>query len=378
MIIMILVARTLGPESYGFLSIFFTTGFILSSIVNSLKTAFVRKNSKKMNSQMARLCFWIELVVALIVVFSGIIILYSISGFLVQGFHKAIFYGLIYGLTTTLSWAVLGVLEAKQSFKRLAYFTIFESLARVLIISLLFLNQKLTITNTYLVFIIIGSVGFVVSFFLIDIKMTGKLASWKSFKPLLKFAKWMILINIIIIFSRSIDIFIASYFSPMYEVGIYSAGKSFASKILIIVNSIIFVLFPKLSSLHKSEIKPYLKKVFRHSLLFIVIFFPGIFFSKFLIMITYGQSFLRTIPFFNVFYITFLISIIVSILFVINYVIDKPQITFFLALFNLVILIVAGMLCVPVFGLISLAYIMLFNVIVNLIINGVILIKKLS
>ncbi|MBU1849156.1 MAG: hypothetical protein KKH40_00350, partial [Nanoarchaeota archaeon] len=147
---------------------------------------------------------------------------------------------------------------------------------------------------------------------------------------------------------------------------------------LILVNSLIFVLFPKFSSLNKSQVRPYLKKVLKYCLLFIVLFFPGIFFSKFLIMITYGQSFLRTIPFFNVFYITFLISIIVSIFFVINYVIDKPQITFFLALLNLIILVVAGMLCVPVFGLISLAYIMLFNVILNLIVNGVILIKEVG
>ncbi|MBU0723146.1 oligosaccharide flippase family protein, partial [Patescibacteria group bacterium] len=231
MLIMILVARTLGPESYGFLSVFFTVGIIFSSIVNSFKTALVRKTSKKANVSLVRSCFYIELCLALIIVIVGIFTLRLMRGFLDFEFSKAIIFGLFYGLVSSLLWAVLGVLEAKQSFKRLSYFTIFESLSRLLIISVLFLNQQLTITNTYIVFILIGFLGFVVSFFFIDFKMTGELASWKSFKSLLRFAKWIIFINIMLIFLGNIDIFIASYFSPMYEVGIYSAGKSFASKI---------------------------------------------------------------------------------------------------------------------------------------------------
>jgi len=369
MIIMILVARTLGPEYYGFLTIFFTIGFILSSIVNGVKTALVRKTSKKMNIGLVRFCFRVELVLALIFLVVGFLISKFVISLFKPDLHITIIFSLLYGFVLSLLGVVLGVFEAKQNFKYLSCYIILESIVRILMISLLYLFDKLTIINVYLVFVITVFIGFLISFFSTGINFIGESAPWKSVESLLKFAKWIILIDILLVFLAGVDIFIATYFFSMHEVGIYSAGKSFASKILILANSMIFVLFPKFSSLHKSQVRPYLKKVLKYCLLFIVVFLPGIFLSKFLIMITYGQSFLRTIPYFNVFYITFLISVIVSIFFIINYVIDKPQITFFLALLNLLVLVIFGILLVPVFGLMALAYISLFNVVISLLAN---------
>ena len=381
------MARYLGPTSFGVFSVAVVTLTLIGDIANfGSDTGTVRFVGKFINEERNKALKFLKLSLKVKVVSSLFVLLigWQIVPFLVlQIFGKP---ELVFPLRLSLigvgGYLLLGFssysLQATQRFWVWSGLNILANALRLSIIFILIYLGILGAESGLGVYITIPYLGF-----LAGLHFLPKFLSIKNENDVAKeffgYNIWVALFTVIAAVSGRLDTFLATSFLTLKEVGVYQAAVQFASIVPQIVFALGTVVAPKLASIRKeSEALAYLKKlqVFVTTLAVLGLIL-GIPLSKFVIPALYGNEYVASIAPFIVLLLAqavFLISIPAhtSVFYYFGY----PKLFVYIALGHLVIIAGLGYTLIGEFGYLGAAYTVLAGNIFNFLVPTIWAIRK--
>ena len=381
------MARYLGPTSFGVFSVAVVTLTLVGDIANfGSDTGTVRFVGKFINKERNKALKFLKLSLKVKVVSSLFVLLigWQIVPFLVlQIFGKP---ELVFPLRLSLigvgGYLLLGFssysLQATQRFWVWSGLNILANALRLSIIFILIYLGILGAESGLGVYITIPYLGFLAGLYFLpkflSIKNENDVA-----KEFFGYNIWVALFTVIAAVSGRLDTFLATSFLTLKEVGVYQAAVQFASIVPQIVFALGTVIAPKLASIRKdSEALAYLKKLQVFVITLAVLgLILGIPLSKFVIPALYGNEYVASIAPFIVLLLAqavFLISIPAhtSVFYYFGY----PKLFVYIALGHLVIIAGLGYTLIGEFGYLGAAYTVLVGNIFNFLVPTIWAIRK--
>lgn len=384
-----LLARYLGPSSFGIFSFFVAALSLLGDIANvGSDTGTVRFVGKYFNTDRVKALKFLKLSLKVRVISCAIIIaigwftapyiivnlvdkpelivptqlaIVGVGGYLLFAF-------VTYSLQAVQKYWIWSALNISTNFLRLMMIIVLMSLG--------ILSNQLAMT-VYIAMPILGFfVGLIFLPKFLNVKGENEVAV-----EFFKYNIWVALFSLIAAVGGKMDTFLSTRLLSLYEVGIYSSALQLSSIVPQIVFAFGTVVAPKLAgfdSIDKAKI--YLKKIQIFTVgLSILGLLVGIPLSRILIPFFYGQDYSSAFKPFAVLLLAqaiFLISVPshTSIL----YFFEKPKFFVWLSIFHLLIISTMGWYLISRFGYMGAAYTILIGNVFNFIVPGVWVLKKLS
>lgn len=359
----VIISRNLGVSGFGIFSTVTSVLLIASSVADfGLGTSLVRftglyrqENRDLIDSLTAvafRLMFIAGAVVAAVVFLAAPLM----SRFLSAGGELAYLIRLVaFGVFgTTLTMAVLSILQADESFKRYAAINIFNAMSKFLIIITLLLSRWLTTFNAVLVFsfvpLLVSTFGLMHIRSRIPLRPTLRLPK-KLISDYLHFGKWVIISFLAVSLMTRVDIILLAHFKNARAVGLYAAALQLSMVVYTLVGSIIRVILPKISKLtHKDQYINFVKKSLAFSVAACLILSPVLLFSKEIIMAVYGSKYLGSLNQFRLLFFTFLLFPLFQPVTIVVYAIGKPFIMTLTHIAQLLVSIASNLVLIPIYA----------------------------
>jgi len=384
----ILVARFLGPASYGLLAVTIAVLTLVADIGDlGTDTGLVRFVGKYINTdklkayRFLKLGLKVKLLVSIFVMLFGYFLAPAIANsvfakpILTQPFRIA-FIGvgsaLLFSFTTH-------TLQALQKFVSWSAIQVGTNLIRLLIIVVLYYLGSINIINTLSAYIIMPFLGFLFGLFIIPTKFMKVRNEGSVTKDFFHYNKWVAAFTLVAAVSSRLDTFITARLLTAAQLGIYSAANQIVQIVPQIVAAMGTVIAPKMASMGKIEdLISYIKKT---QVMVIVLSFMGILsipFVVYLIPLLFGPDYSGSIPIFVILLfamLAFLISVPVHN--AIFYYFSYPKLFFWLSLTHITIVGVAGWYAISIYGLIGAATVVLLGQVVNLIIPTVWVVRRI-
>ncbi|OGM13220.1 hypothetical protein A3D84_05185 [Candidatus Woesebacteria bacterium RIFCSPHIGHO2_02_FULL_42_20] len=385
----ILVARFLGPASFGLLMVTITLLTLISDIgdlgTDTGLVNFVGRNIKKKPFKAYRflkLGLKIKLMVWLIVLGVGFVFSDQIALLL---FKKV-------ELTNPLRLAFFGVggflffsfithaLQGMQKFWAWSGIQIGTNAVRVVIIIILLVFGIFNLTSTLTVYIATPFLGFLVGMSILPKKFLRVDKEMSVGAEFFHYNKWVAAFTLVAAVSSRLDTFISARLLSAFEVGLYSAASQLTVIIPQIVVAMGTVISPKMASMGNKEVfVKYLKKT---QIMILGVAFLGIVtipIVAFLVPYVFGSEYLGSIPIFVILFLGELIFLIsVPVHSAVFYYFSYPRLFFWLSLVHLTITVVGGLYLISLYGVLGAAYIVVIGNIVNFLIPLLWVLKKLK
>src|SRR3990170_2423512 len=384
----ILVARFLGPSSFGILIVAITFLTLLSDVgdlgtdtglVNFVGRYIRRKPIKAY--RFLKLGLKIKLIVWLIVLTVGFVFADQIALLL---FKK-------YELTNPLRLAFFGVggflffsfithaLQGMQKFWAWSGIQIGTNAVRVVIIIILLVFGIFNLTSTLTVYIATPFLGFLVGMSILPKKFLRVDKEMSVGAEFFHYNKWVAAFTLVAAVSSRLDTFISARLLSAFEVGLYSAASQLTVIIPQIVVAMGTVISPKMASTgNRQAFVKYLKKTQVMMLgisLLGIISIPAL---AFLVPYIFGSEYLGSIPIFVILFLGELIFLIsVPVHSAVFYYFSYPRLFFWLSLVHLMITVFGGWYLISLYGALGAAYIVAVGNIVNFLIPLLWVLKKL-
>lgn len=246
---------------------------------------------------------------------------------------------------------------------------LFRLLTVIVLMYFGFLNQN----TSLVVYISVLFLGFLVGLIFLPpfLKIKGEMSVSKEF---FRYNAWVALFTLFAAIGGRLDTLLSTKLLTLYSVGIYSSAVQLASIVPQIVFAIATVVAPKLAGFDSSEkAKTYLKKV-QIFTIFLAIFgiVVGIPLAKVLIPIFYGSAYLSAIYPFEILLVAqaiFLISIPAHT--AVFYYFGYPKLFVFISIGNIILTLLSGWYLIGNYGSIGAAYTVLVGNTFNLIVPGI-------
>lgn len=383
----ILVARYLGPSSFGIFSVATTAMALIASVANiGIDTGLVRfvgkyyGDDKTLAFRFLKMGLILKILTSLIVLSLGWVLVPSLSK-LIFGRPEFIFplrLSLVGATSALLFSFVSSALQAIQKFLVWSWLGIASNVLRLVATIVVFSLGVLTINSSLAIYIIFPFFGFVIG--LLFLPKFWKVTNEKQvLSEFLHYNKWIALFTLLVAFSSRLDTFIAAKLLSLTDLGIYSVAVTLASVIPSIILALATVVAPKLASYtDDKETFAYLKKLqyFVFGLAFAGILI-GIPLTYLFVPYLYGASYLASVYPLAILIVAqalFLISIPAhtSVLYYFSY----PMLFVYMGLVNLLIITIGGWYMVSSFGYMGAAYTVLIGNVFNFIIPFVWTLKK--
>ncbi|MFC2171000.1 oligosaccharide flippase family protein [Acidobacteriota bacterium] len=322
----IIVARYLGPESFGLLVIFLAispivfelTGYGLDSTLVKYATPEISRNPGKAAKLFNIVLLW---KIGLNVVF--ILLGFTVVGPLIVRASGSNTYAhiaqlaIIMGAGMSMWRYALSVFQCLQSFSLYVATSLIHFAARLFLVLLGCFFLSFDVNG--IMWIYIGAV-FLASIF-------GMLArpsrysfrqfdlrdSYSTLKDINKLSIWIVLSTLIFISAESMNVFMVEYYLGNHAVGIFGAALVLGRAMEHLVVSIKTVLLPETSLLttHDEYVR-YIKKCLKITLPLAVILLPVLLVSGFVIPLCFSEKFANAVVIFNVIFWAYWISLIVD------------------------------------------------------------------
>lgn len=384
----ILVARFLGPSSYGLLAVTIATLTLVSDIGDlGTDTGLVRfvgkfiKTDKVKAYRFLKLGLKVKLIVSIVVMLLG----YFLAPVVAEGlFAKEV-------LTHPLRIAFIGVgsvllfsftthsLQALQKFVSWSAIQVGTNLVRLIIIVVLYYMGSINIVNTLGAYIIMPFFGFLFGLFILPSKFMKVEDEGKVSKEFFHYNKWVAAFTLVAAFSSRLDTFLTARLLSTAQLGIYSAANQLVQIVPQIVVAIGTVIAPKMASMAKiDDLVSYIKKT---QVMVIVLSFMGVLaipFVIYLIPFVFGNEYMGSIPVFVILLfamLTFLISVPVHN--AVFYYFSYPRLFLWLSFVHLAIISIAGWYAISTYGVIGAATVVLLGQVVNLMIPMAWVVRKI-
>ncbi|PPK59393.1 O-antigen/teichoic acid export membrane protein [Malaciobacter marinus] len=368
----IIISRDLGPAQYGVFSLLlaiFTIAIQVSDFGVSISyVKYVSENLSK-----AREIFITVILSKVVLSLFIIAILYFLSGFLSEFFFGSYKYQ---KLIETIAIAILfhsffGVVvshyQAVQNFKVFAYLNIAQNMLKffsIVIVAVIFSQEK---HLEYFMF----SYAFIVMFLLIGVSLKNykllryiKQFNFYYFIQIYKLGLWVFLSSLAVIIYMRLDIAMLEKMGDSVEVGYYSVAMNLAMIFLLLTNTIVVTLLPKMNEyLANNSIKGYITKILSKTkfLLLIFIFFEIL--SPYLIYIFFGREYEASTILFQILLIAFLPQLIINPISLVFCSINKAYYITILSWLQLPLHFIGNYFLIPLYGSIGAA---ISTVIINL------------
>ncbi len=376
----IIVARSLGPASYGILAVAISAVAVIADVADlGVDTTLLRFVSKYRAEdphtalKFVKLGLKFKLIVWIVLLITGWMIVPQIAQFV---FLKP---ELTFPLRLSLIGAggamvfslVTHAIQAYEKFWVWSFVNIGSNAIRLLAIVLLVVFGFLDTSSALLVYIAIPFAGFFIALFFLPKFLFIKKTSSVS-EEFIRYSKWVALVGILSATAARLDTFISARLLSVADVGIYSAAVQLSIIVPQLVFALATVVAPKLSGMNTPEKAiAYLKKT---QILVTAMFIAGLLISPaaFLVIpVIYGQSYTAAvIPFMVLFAGQLIFLLALPVHQSIYYYFSKPNIFSYVSAGQLVITAVVGWLLISSYGILGAALTVLVNNLFGFIIPG--------
>lgn len=381
------MARFLGPTSFGVFSVAVVTLTLVGDIANfGSDTGTVRFVGKFINKERNKALKFLKLSLKVKAVASLLVLLLgwqAVPFLVLQIFGKP-------ELILPLRLSLVGVggyllygfstysLQAIQRFWVWSGLHISANALRLLTILILIYLGVLSAENGFLVYITVPYLGFLAGLFFLPkflkVKNENRVA-----KEFFGYNLWVAAFTIIAAVSGRLDTFLATSLLTLKEVGVYQAAVQLASIVPQIVFALGTVVAPKLAGTrNNSQALGYLKKlqVFVVALAVLGLIL-GIPLSKFVIPILYGKEYIASIaPFIVLLFAQAVFLISVPVHTSVFYYFGYPKLFVFIAMGHLAIIAGLGYPLIGLYGYLGAAYAVLAGNIFNLLVPTIWVARK--
>ena len=378
MIASIIIARVLGPKTFGLFSIAIAFQLILGTLIDfGFTKGFVSllSNNKHKNSQgdIFASGFYFRIMFSFIIVLTGIFSSEFISKNVFHNMELITPLKITYLIIFTGGiWGILQLtLQASEKFKIFATSKVISAISKLLFISILAYVSQINLVTALLTFLLSFTVAAIYSFTYIDKNYFFlHRFNWKTLKALLNFNKWIVYVNLFYIISGRISIFMLSTMSGTMSAGIYNAAFSLINGISLFLESISTVLLPQISNISsRAGLKKYLVRSFSISLPLIWGCILGLFLAKPAILLIYGADFIESYLVLIPLLIWFIICLIAEPLILLSYGINRPDIVFYSNLVNILLIILLNLYFIPLYQAQGTAYSLIISKLISSLIN---------
>ena len=375
----ILLARNLGPFTFGLFSLSITVLALVADIGNlGINTGIVNFVSKyiKTDHQKSMKFLKLGLVSKIIIAIVLLIIGFLISPLISDGiFNKPeltvplrlVFIGV--GTTWLFSFTT-SYYQASQKFVSWGLIQIFSNSLRLLLIVYLSVTSKLSLNLAIVSYIVAPLLGFLLSFINISAKFIKEKINSQIRKEFFNFNKWVAISSGIAAFSSRSDTFVLGRLAQPTGIGIYSAANQLVQVVPQLIGAIGTVVAPKYSSfVNDKEMITYFKK------LQLMVFGIAIFIlactpiARIIIYSFFGLDYQNSFPIFIILIVAMLIFFIsIPIHNAIIYYYSYPKLFSYLSVINLLVVFISALYLTANFGYQKTAYAILFGNAVNFVI----------
>ena len=384
----ILVARFLGPSSYGLLAVTIAILTLVADIGDlGTDTGLVRfvgeyiDKDKVKAFRFLKLGLEVKLIVSIFVIIAGYFLAPVIA---IVIFSKPI-------LTDPLRIAFLGVgslllfsftthtLQALQKFVSWSAIQVVTNLIRLFIIVVLYYLAKLNIESTLSVYIAMPLLGFVFGLFIIKPNFLNVSGEGKVAKEFIHYNKWIAAFTLIAAIGSRLDTFITARLLSAAQLGIYSAANQIVQIVPQVVAAVGTVVAPKIASMGKlADLVSYLKKIQVMVIGLSILGVLSIPIVVYLIPLLFGPEYIDSIPVFIVLLFAMLVFLIsVPVHNAVFYYFSYPRLFLYLSIIHLTTVGVVGWYAISVYGVIGAATVVLLGQIVNLTIPAAWVFRKI-
>jgi len=362
----ILIVRTLGPAQFGLFSVALAVMGIATQFSDfGIGTGLVRFASLYLHQDklkadlMFKVSLKLKLIISVLVFLIGFFASESLAVH-VFGKPELIFplkLAFIGAFGASLVAYISATLQARQSFAKFAFVNLINPLGKLTLIGLLFLTYKLNLLSALTTVIILPFIAFLIGSLIIPRDfLRAKGDENKALHELFHFSKWILVSTFCVMIFNRLDVLMLGYFKSTEEVGYYSAAFNLAFAVSLVTGSLITVLLPKASTIVGSNaLKNYIRKSLKYTSLIVFLMTPILVFSGPLILFLYGSQYRSSIIIFVILFAIRLLGVMTSPLGLVFYTLNKPQLSGYLNVMQLLGNFTGNYLMIPKYGAIGAA-----------------------
>ncbi len=379
----ILVARFLGPASFGILTLAITTLTLIADIADlGTDTGLIRFVGRYINADQDKALRFMKLglkiKLAVWVIILGV-------GWLLMPFISSFVFGKV-ELELPLRLSLIGVGGAllfsfvSHSLQAMQHYVIWSLLnigLNGLRLILVLILAVFTVESVLLAYIIIPFLGFFLGLLFLPRFMVVKDENSVAV-DFFHYNKWVASTSLISAVSSRLDTFLLARLVSASSLGIYSAANQLTMVVPQLVAALATVIAPKLSAAKdKQEILNYLKRLQLLSVGLALLGLLGIPLAHFAIPFFYGQAFGESINIFAILFLSQLIFLMATPAHqAIFYYFAKPKVFVFISLGQLLILAFLGYFLILRLGMMGVALAVLVSQIFSLVSSVIWMIYK--
>ena len=378
MVSSILIARFLGPGSFGLFSTVIAVQLVVGSVVDfgftkGFVTLLSNKSYEKFHPEIYATGFYLRILFCVFAVLLGILTADYVSTDIFE--DKQLILPLKIGYLVMFFGGMWGILQLKhqafQQFKVFAASRVISAITKFVVILILFYFTIIDINTALIAFLISFFIGACYSLIYINKKYFSiSRFRLKIVKLLLKINQWIVYVNLFYILSGRVSIFMLSSMAGAFNVGIYNAAFSLINGMALVLESISTVLLPEVSNIDSPErLKKFLLKSFSISIPLVLCCVVGIFLAKPTILIIYGMEYIESTMVLIPLLVWFMVCLIVEPMIMLSYGISRPDIVFYSTLVNFILIISLNLYLIPLFGPKGAAYSLIISRVISSFIN---------
>lgn len=376
----VVVARGLGPASYGILAVAITSITVLADIADlGIDTTLLRFVSKyrqidpEKPLKLIKLGLSLKLLVWIIILLLGWLLAPSAARLIFLKPELAIPLRLsLIGAGGAMFFSLTThVIQAYEKFWVWSFLNIGLNTIRIIAIGALIFLNTFSMSSVLWIYIALPFAGFFLSLFFLPsfLKAKGDLHITKEF---FNYSKWIAVVGILSAVASRLDTFISARLLSVTEVGLYAAAVQLSIVVPQLVFALATVIAPRLAGMNDTQKTiTYLKKT---QLLVTAMFLGGVLISPAAFVIipaVYGQSYNAAIlPFIILFLAQLVFLLALPAHQAIYYYFSKPNVLTFVTVGQLIITAGAGWFLISNFGILGAAFTVLINNLFAFIIPG--------
>ena len=385
----ILVARFLGPISFGLFSVAITVLTLIGDIgdlgTNTGLVRFVgkylRRNPNKAK-KFLKLGLEVKIAVSLLIIFVGFIFAPVISEkiFLRTELAVPLRFAFV-GICTYLLFSYITYsFQAMQKFWWWSGLQVLTNFLRVVGIVFLLLGGALNLDRVMIVYILVPFLGFVLGVNFLPKNFFQVKNEISVSKEFFHYNKWVAAFSLVAAIAARLDIFISARLLSAVDLGLYSAAGQLVQIVPQIAGALGTVIAPKMAEMGNIKgLVLYLKKTQFMVLGIAFLGLASIPLFSYLIPILYGKAYLGSVPIFVILLIAMLVFLIsIPIHNVVFYYFSKPALFFWLSVGHLAIIAFLGWYLILRFGAVGGAATVLVGTTFNFIVPAFWVIRKIK
>lgn len=360
------LAHNLGPEQLGVFSFSFATINLVASLsefglgVGIVKFVASEDPGSKRANNLLRVGFWIRSIMSVLLA----VILIVISKWLAVSvmknpvLHWPIIFAAFGTVAASLYAYVLSAHQGTHRFKGYGVLSICSGLTLIGGFSLLLITNNLNVELALVVATCAFLFPAIIGLFILKIGVTRFPTAdcWQEVRSIMSFSRWVLAGSIIALLILQTDTFLLTRLSTLAEVGKYSVAERLGRFISVISNSILTVVMPKVFKKNDyNELRKMFVGILRWIPLLLGIYCVGFFVCPWVVQLAFGKSYENSVLVFRVLFGAYLLSSITNVISYAGYGLNRPDIVSFNLLIQLFVLLIAGYVCIPLFGSVGMA-----------------------